>query len=418
MPLSAVIIGKTASDDIASASYNWAPTKSQQFCESRECYAAMNCVVLVLNWVLRSHSLQSVLVYNFTKMHAMSYRSGFFTCSCTVNSWEPAVSYTATILSAFFQVGIPSFLRLTAMSDSKSLNTSSLDVIIFSKNKHVFIHDLSDLTLQIIFNARWASMNVGSKWPIAWKRSRHAPSWRLFLHCGIEETGSPGSICIVCHQVLHHPSEHETSSMGKHSLPKSHITKWNKLTESEVTELTSSTVNETALAILKRQGSQGITIVSSQSQIIFDIQVIPYWLKWETIWSKLAAKDFETSEFHQDTWIHYLTLGFLSAHIPWNPISNLDLRPSYKALHDGLVQPSTTTLSNICQREYALTVDAIKKLWLSLKKVSLALDGWTSTNKLAITSVITYYMDRNWALREAQPALHEVDHLFFSPFER
>jgi len=82
-------------------------------------------------------------------------------------------------------------------------------------------------------------MNEGSKRPIAWNNSRHAPSWRFYLHCGIEETGSPGIICIVCHQVLRHPSEHGTSSMGKHLLAKAHIAKLNELTVSEVTELTS-----------------------------------------------------------------------------------------------------------------------------------------------------------------------------------
>jgi len=119
-------------------------------------------------------------------------------------------------------------------------------------------------------------MNVGSKRLIAWNNSRHAPSWRFYLHCGMEENGSPGIICILCHQVLRHPSEHGTSSMGKQLLAKAHIAKLNELTESEVTELTSLTVDETALAILKRQGSRGITIVSSLRQIMFDIQVVSY----------------------------------------------------------------------------------------------------------------------------------------------
>ena len=110
-------------------------------------------------------------------------------------------------------------------------------------------------------------------------------------------------------------------------------------------------------------------------------------------------------------------LGFVSAHIPWNAISNLELRRSYKALRDDLVLPSAPTLSNICRREYALTVDAIKKQLPLRNKVSLALDGWTSTNKLAITSVIAYYMDRNWALREVQLAFDEVNRLFISRFE-
>jgi hypothetical protein len=127
--------------------------------------------------------------------------------------------------------------------------------MISSKNTLVFIRDLSDLTLELIFDAWWASMNVGSKRPIAWKNSRHAPWWRFYLHCGSEETGSPGIICIVCHQVLRHSSEHRTSSIGKHLLAKSQMAKLNELTESKVTELTSSTVDETALAILKRQGS-------------------------------------------------------------------------------------------------------------------------------------------------------------------
>jgi hypothetical protein len=157
------------------------------------------------------------------------------------------------------------------MSDTKSLNTWCLEVMISSKNERIFIRDLSDLTSQTIFDAWWASMNVGSKQTIAWNNSRLAPLWRFYLHCGIEETGCPGIICIICHQVLRHPSEHGTSSMGKHFLARAHIAKLNKLTLSEVTELTSVPVNETALAILKRKGRRGIPIVRSQTKFKFDI---------------------------------------------------------------------------------------------------------------------------------------------------
>jgi hypothetical protein len=96
------------------------------------------------------------------------------------------------------------------------------------------------------------------------------------LHCGIDENVSPGIICIVCLEVLRHTSEHGTSSMGKHCLAKPHIAKLNELTESEVTELTSSMVDEPALALLKRQESRGITIVSVLRKMIFDIQLNPY----------------------------------------------------------------------------------------------------------------------------------------------
>ena len=69
-------------------------------------------------------------------------------------------------------------------------------------------------------------------------------------------------------------------------------------------------------------------------------------------------------------------------------MSNLELRPSFKALRDDLVLLSATTLSIICRRESARTVDAIKNQLPLLNKVSLALGGWTSTYKLAITAVL------------------------------
>jgi len=64
-----------------------------------------------------------------------------------------------------------------------------------------------------------------------------------------------------------------------------------------------------------------------------------------------------------------------------------------------------------------VTEDAIKKQLPLQNKASLALDGWTSTNKLAITSVIAYYIDRNWALCEVQLTFDEVDCLFCSCFK-
>jgi len=221
MKLSAVFIGKNASDNIASTSYNSAPTLRQ----GSERYTTIHCIMPFLNGVWRGQSLQFFLVFNFTTMHAMSYWSDYLPSSCTFFIWEPAVGFSVSFFSAVSRVGIPSILISAAMSDTKSLNTSLLEVMIWYKNEVVFIRDLSDLTLQIILDAWWESMNEGSIQPIAWKNSRHAPSWRLNSHYGIEETGSPGIICIVCHQVLRHPSEHGTSAMGKHLLAKAYIAK-------------------------------------------------------------------------------------------------------------------------------------------------------------------------------------------------
>jgi len=206
----------------------------------------------------------------------MSHRSDFFAGTSRVNIQEPSVCFTIMFLSAVSRVRLPSVLIPTTMSDSQSLNTTLLEVMVSCKSECIFVCDLSDLTFQIIFNAWWASMNAGSKRPIAWNNSRDASSWRFYLDCGIEETGCPEIICIVCHQVLCHSLEHGTRSMGKRLLAKAHIAKLNDITESEVPKLTSLRVDDTALAILKRQGSRGITIVSLQRKFIFDIQVNPY----------------------------------------------------------------------------------------------------------------------------------------------
>jgi len=155
---------------------------------------------------------------------------------------------------------------------------------------------------------------------------------------------------------------------------KTQMTKLNGLTELEVTELTSSMVDDTALAILKRQGIRGIIIASWPRTFTFDIQVDPYRQKWHTKCSKLAAKDFDTSEFQQDRWNRYLMLGLLWNYIPWNATSNLGLWWSFKEVWSVLLLPSGTTLTNILWRKYALTMDAIMKQLPSRNDVRLALD--------------------------------------------
>ena len=126
--------------------------------------------------------------------------------------------------------------------------------------------------------------------------------------------------------------------------------------------------------------------------------------------------DYLTAEFHRDTWKCNDIFRFVSVYIPWNGISNSELQWSFNALRGALVLPSACTLSNSCRREYSLTVDAIKKELPSANKVSLASDGWTSTKKLAIKSVIAYCIDRSCTLQEVQLAIHEVDSPFFFVF--
>jgi hypothetical protein len=59
------------------------PESINNFCGGSERYTEMYCIVLFLNQVLPSQSLQSVLAYSFTNMHAMSYRANCLACSCS-----------------------------------------------------------------------------------------------------------------------------------------------------------------------------------------------------------------------------------------------------------------------------------------------------------------------------------------------
>jgi len=49
-------------------------------------------------------------------------------------------------------------------------------------------------------------------------------------------------------------------------------------------------------------------------------------------------------------------------------------------------------------------------------KVSLSMDGWTSTNRLAIRSVIAYCLDQNGVMQEVQLAFDEVYSQFIPYF--
>lgn len=77
-------------------------------------------------------------------------------------------------------------------------------------------------------------------------------------------------------------------------------------------------------------------------------------------------------------------------------MSNLELWRYYNVLSSEPELPSASTFRKICQRDYSLTVDAIKQQFPSRNEVSLDLDGWSSTNKFAIRSVIAGNINLDW----------------------
>jgi hypothetical protein len=143
--------------------------------------------------------------------------------------------------------------------------------MISSTNQNGIIWDLSNLTFEIELNKWRDSMNVGSKCHIAWNHSGCA-AWLLFcIICRTVETDSLCIQCFICNQVIPYRSELVNSSLWEHTLAKVHISKLSKLTGSEFTELTYSTVHEAALPKLKAAASRGIPIVCWEKQYMFDI---------------------------------------------------------------------------------------------------------------------------------------------------
>jgi hypothetical protein len=123
-----------------------------------------------------------------------------------------------------------------------------------------------------------------------------------------------------------------------------------KLIESDITLWTRAGVNAQAMVGFKKKGSQGMMVASWSCSIQNITESSLNWHVWQTEHLKVADSDYPTVEFHHDTWNCQLMLGCVSAHIPWNVISNLELRQSFNALLSDLVLPSTSTLSNICHR--------------------------------------------------------------------
>ena len=113
-----------------------------------------------------------------------------------------------------------------------------------------------------------------------------------------------------------------------------------------------------------------------------------------------ADLDIAVKEFDQHTWNRYLLLEFLSALIPFNTLTNPELRRILFSLKPDVNIPSVSTLRRLLATEYEKTTQAIRDNIPEGQKVGLALDGWTSGNKLAIASVIMYNISINWELKE------------------
>jgi hypothetical protein len=94
--------------------------------------------------------------------------------------------------------------------------------------------------------------------------------------------------------------------------------------------------------------------------------------------------------------------------MPFNVLNSPEFRRSLLMLRPDISIPSVSKFRRLLKSEYDITVQSIRRAIPKDQKVSLALDGWTSSNKLAVVSVIMYYISPDWSLKEVQLAFEEV----------
>ena len=86
--------------------------------------------------------------------------------------------------------------------------------------------------------------------------------------------------------------------------------------------------------------------------------------------------------------------------ILFNILTNPELHRILFSLKPDVIIPSVSILCRLLAMEYEKTTNEIQDNIPEGQKVGLALNGWISGNKLAISLVIIYYISKNWELRE------------------
>ena len=90
----------------------------------------------------------------------------------------------------------------------------------------------------------------------------------------------------------------------------------------------------------------------------------------------------------------------LSLQLPFRAVDHLQVRRLIYMLNPDAHIPSPTTIRTQLQKR---TQDIEDQLLVDLPpegKISLALDCWTSPNKLAFMAITGYFIDKNWKYRE------------------
>ena len=104
-----------------------------------------------------------------------------------------------------------------------------------------------------------------------------------------------------------------------------------------------------------------------------------------------CQKDLEISAFtSQEDWDLQLLRAFLSVGIPFNAVTNVHLRATWRMLKSHFNPPAPSMLRRRLDIYYNAVHKQIKQRIPRSAKVLLAVDSWTLPNHLAFLAIIGY----------------------------
>jgi hypothetical protein len=131
----------------------------------------------------------------------------------------------------------------------------------------VYIYPESSINGQLVFKEWLTTCHSIQKASFSGKK--HVQSWSFYQQCAALDNGKAGILCLVCGVLLSHPTINGTASMNKHVKSKAHMAKINAMAADDPASVVSLSADKHALAVLKKKGSDGVLIVSSNLTLHF-----------------------------------------------------------------------------------------------------------------------------------------------------
>lgn len=108
---------------------------------------------------------------------------------------------------------------------------------------------------------------------------------------------------------------------------------------------------------------------------------------------------FDTPPYSKETFRNEFLKTFVLLNLPFNVADHCQLKRLFHMCRQTVDMPSASMIKSDLN---SIAEDMRNNILLDLRKVdkvSLALDAWTSPNKLAFLAVVLYYIDSNWKYR-------------------